>query len=143
MTATQDRLLLVFVHGFRGTDTTFKATNEQTGIGVEICCIDTSACRISQNDSRPLQQVLTSIRLFILATRHQGTTFISFYGMILMTDRDFNVAVHNLQVWLQDQVKQQQAMMASSGQAGNVLIVFLGHSMGGIVCKYLHHKKGS
>lgn len=76
MTATQDRLLLVFVHGFRGTDTTFKATNEQTGIGVEICCIDTSACRISQNDSRPLQQVLTSIRLFILATRHQGTTFI-------------------------------------------------------------------
>lgn len=53
------------------------------------------------------------------------------------------MAVRNLQVWLQDQVKQQQAMMASSGQTGNVLIVLLGHSMGGIVCKYLHHKKGS
>lgn len=43
------------------------------------------------------------------------------------------MAVRNLQVWLQDQVKQQQAMMASSGQTGNVLIVLLGHSMGGIV----------
>lgn len=51
-------------------------------------------------------------------------------------DRDFNVAVHNLQVWLQDQVKQQQTSMASSGQTGNVLVVLLGHSMGGLVCKY-------
>ncbi|CDH58013.1 hypothetical protein RO3G_00161 [Lichtheimia corymbifera JMRC:FSU:9682] len=97
MTAPQDRLLLVFVHGFRGTDTTFKDFPER------------------------LKAIATSSDVHtIVYPRYK-------------TSGDFNVAVHNLQVWLQDQVKQQQTSMASSGQAGSVLVVLLGHSMGGLV----------
>lgn len=56
---------------------------------------------------------------------------------------DFNLATENLLTWLKEQIKKQQEDMGARGETGDVLIVLLGHSMGGLVCKHAALEEGT
>ncbi|KAI8068189.1 uncharacterized protein B0P05DRAFT_475110 [Gilbertella persicaria] len=95
-----DRLLLVFVHGFRGTDTSFKDFPNR------------------------LQTILTNT----VKADVEAVIYPSY-----KTAGELSVAVENFSNWLCQQVSTIHQHMQKLNSTGNIMIVLLGHSMGGIV----------
>ncbi|KAI7900777.1 uncharacterized protein BX663DRAFT_532179 [Cokeromyces recurvatus] len=95
-----DRLLLVFVHGFRGTDTSFKDFPNR------------------------LQTLLTNT----IKANVNALIYPSY-----KTAGDLRIAVENFSSWLCDQVSKIQLELNQLQSTGKIMIVLLGHSMGGIV----------
>ncbi|ORE15992.1 hypothetical protein BCV71DRAFT_272745 [Rhizopus microsporus] len=95
-----DKLLLVFVHGFRGSDASFKDFPNR------------------------LQTVLTNT----IKADVDAIVYPSY-----KTAGDLRVAVNNFSHWLCAQVSQLKEEIKRLNSKGNIMIVLLGHSMGGIV----------
>ncbi|KAI8975156.1 hypothetical protein BDF20DRAFT_877124 [Mycotypha africana] len=95
-----DRLLLIFIHGFKGGDTSFK------DFPARIQTILTNTVKADVNA--------------IIYPQYK-------------TAGDLNIAVENFSSWLTDQVTELQKYMDKLNSKGKILIVLLGHSMGGIV----------
>ncbi|KAL7315625.1 hypothetical protein PS15m_004818 [Mucor circinelloides] len=109
-----DRLLLVFVHGFRGTDTSFKDFPNR------------------------LQTILTNtVKADVSAVVYPS----------YKTAGDLKVAVENFSGWLCQQVSVIKKDMDRLDSSGKIMVVLLGHSMGGIVSaetilKFHNNKNG-
>ncbi|KAI9478616.1 MAG: hypothetical protein EXX96DRAFT_571564 [Benjaminiella poitrasii] len=95
-----DRLLLVFVHGFRGTDTSFKDFPNKLRINLT-------------------NTVKAEVHVLIYPS--------------YKTAGDLRVAVENFSSWLCDQASQIKQEMDQLQSSGKIMIILLGHSMGGIV----------
>lgn len=95
-----DRLLLVFVHGFRGTDTSFKDFPNR------------------------LQTILTNT----VKADVDAIVYPSY-----KTAGDLRIAVENFSTWLCNEVSKIKEEIKRLNSTGKIMIVLLGHSMGGIV----------
>ncbi|KAI7888796.1 uncharacterized protein EV154DRAFT_425029 [Mucor mucedo] len=95
-----DKLLLVFVHGFRGSDTSFKDFPNR------------------------LQTILTNtVKADVNAIVYPS----------YKTAGDLRVAVDNFSTWLCNEVATLQQELERFNSTGKIMVVLLGHSMGGIV----------
>ncbi|KAI8082184.1 hypothetical protein BDF21DRAFT_337922 [Thamnidium elegans] len=95
-----DKLLLVFVHGFRGSDSSFKDFPNR------------------------LQTILTnSVKADVNAVVYPS----------YKTAGDLRIAVENFSVWLCNEVSKLDEENKRLKSTGKIMIVLLGHSMGGIV----------
>ncbi|KAI9268710.1 hypothetical protein BY458DRAFT_511305 [Sporodiniella umbellata] len=95
-----DKLLLIFVHGFRGSDTSFEEFPNR------------------------LQTILTN------STNVDAE--VDVYPSY-KTAGELKIAVNNFSDWLLDKVEQLKSDMKRLNETSNIMIVLLGHSMGGIV----------
>ncbi|KAI8388549.1 uncharacterized protein BYT42DRAFT_611582 [Radiomyces spectabilis] len=96
----KDRLLLVFIHGYRGSDTSFHDFPN---------------------------------RLRTILSNSSDVDVDSIVYPSYKTAGDLTLAVRNLSAWLCDLVQSQHKDMKRLQSKGHVMVVLIGHSMGGIV----------
>ncbi|KAI8985866.1 hypothetical protein BDB01DRAFT_786602 [Pilobolus umbonatus] len=96
----RDKLLLVFIHGFRGSDLSFKDYPNR------------------------LQAILNeTVNADVICTIYPS----------YKTAGDLRVAVEDFTSWLYNEVSKQRQELKRLYSNGNLMVVLLGHSMGGIV----------